>query len=95
MVSKANLIARYLLQGSAVKVFHQTSQTQNVADLSSLDEKIMVNSNTGKDHSVRGVIALQEIHEDSTVDGRVDVRLWAHLGQAEGVVGEGCCVDGL
>ncbi len=56
---------------------------------------IMINADSGKDHSIRGVIALKEVHEDGPVDGRVDVRLWTHFWEAQRVVGEGRGVNGL
>jgi hypothetical protein len=55
----------------------------------------MINADSGKDHSIRRVITLKEVHEDGPVDGRVDVRLWTHFWEAQRVVGEGRGVNGL
>ena len=63
--------------------------------LSCFNKFIVVNTNSSEDHSIRRVIALEKIHQDGPVDGRVHVTLGTHLGQAEGVVGEGSCVNGL
>jgi hypothetical protein len=55
----------------------------------------MINPDSGKYHSIRGVITLKEVHEDGPVDSRVNVRLWTHFWEAQRVVSEGRGMNGL